>query len=340
VGAAAGEAIKLASESSAGEAVHEWLKQHYPFGTHETPTQLRSAGEAAATPGTHPLGGSPAEVGHVAVAPEARMLSVEASRGHGYEWMMKRLWEQMQEKNIPIPASADPDSDMYKLLNADAKTIDSVVHNIASDQTHGFFNADGTSVRIDMGSHMTIGADGQIHLNGAVHAAENMPVTPPYHPEVPATAEAPAPAEAVGERPVPTRPVYLDMQPDTEAPAVSETSTDTAPESEAPAASEVVTNEFGLEVAPDKPHMYAGDEHTFVYGGSSTEQSRMLGAYLLRHPQEVVFGADASGEHRVPWHLVEGKVVAGPPMRTEGFLGLFSTFMDPPGPEEFKKIIG
>ena len=117
----------------------------------------------------------------VVPAPAMPEVSIAASPGHGYEYMMKRLWEGLPED---LDANKFPEgSDIRRLLEADASSIDRVVHQIAADPSHGFYNADGTNVRIELGSRMTINADGNIQLGDAVKAPEGAPTTPAYPPE-------------------------------------------------------------------------------------------------------------------------------------------------------------
>lgn len=157
---------------------------------------------------------TPSLVGETVTAavpsPEIPTLSVEAQGGHGYEYMMKRLWEQLQQKHID-PSQYPEDSDIHKLLLADSNSIDKVVHQIAADPKHAFFNTDGTSVQINAGTQMSMGPDGEVHLSTGGHdvikAPEDAPTTSSYPPgaspsapEVPAAPETPvsdsgAPAE-------------------------------------------------------------------------------------------------------------------------------------------------
>ena len=112
--------------------------------------------------------------------------------------------------------------------------------------------------------------------------------------------------------------------------------------SEAPIpAPEVITNSFGLQIPTGEPHIYAGADtgHTFVFGGTPTERANSILQYLKENPNKVVFGPDNTNAYRVPWHLVEGKIVSGVHMRTSGFLGFFFTWMKPPGPEDLRQII-
>ncbi|MFA5745171.1 MAG: hypothetical protein WC887_03085 [Candidatus Paceibacterota bacterium] len=170
----------------------EWLGHYWPDHaeiTTETPVVSEHPAAAAAA------GESAASV---PLAPEIPSINVEASPGHGYEYMVKRLWEQLPKD---LDASKfDADSDIHKLLTADAASIDTVVHQIASDPEHGFFTADG-SVQINPNDHIFIAADGQVHLShdfynsGPVQAPADAVVTPAYSPETetPVAAEVPAP---------------------------------------------------------------------------------------------------------------------------------------------------
>jgi len=313
----------------------------------------------------------------VPAAPEMPHISVDAQSGHGYEFMAKRLSEQLHAQHLD-PNKFAADSDIHKLLTADAKTINGVVHTIAKD--HGFFNPDGTpdgtSVQINLHDHMTIGTDGNIHLSADhtdfVHAPAGTHVTPPYHPEAHAALHAEAPHAPVGSQPkmpdthfsahpgeptsfAETPALYASVEsqptmPDTHfAPHSADHSVGQAPHAEtaaphAPLESttpEIITNHFGLQIPTGVPHLYAdGAKHILAYGGSSTERMNVIQEYLIAHPKDVVFSADANGANRVPWGLVDGKAnVVGAPVRTSGFLGFFKSFMKAPGQEELQKII-
>ncbi len=124
-----------------------------------------------------------------ASTPEVPIASVDASHGHGYEYMTKRLWEQLQSKHLN-PNDYSPDSDIHKLLTTDAHHIDKLVHDMASDPKHGFFNPDGTSIRVDPHAHLAIKADGQLHFSDPTHpdiieVPKDMAAhtTPVYRPE-------------------------------------------------------------------------------------------------------------------------------------------------------------
>ncbi|MCX6787876.1 MAG: hypothetical protein NT108_01775 [Candidatus Kaiserbacteria bacterium] len=391
------------------------------------------------------------------LVPTPEMPSVEAAPGHGYEYMMKRMWEQLHSQNIDA-SKFETNSDMHKLLTADANSIDKVVHQIAADPNHGFFNPDGTSVRIEPGTHMTIGADHQIHISGqgmesVMKAAEHASTTPAYHPEtlhvkspdvytgpvsslesiskedvemvqdlytkyVASGNESPEVRSALdeqiknltseqrrvfdtygvedvrrninyslqdafsgkgplvhGSEQAPTIFGYdpIDGHPMTELEAqrLSELQTsmhhagesrteeegvfkkvsdwfnggsDKAPESVAsgvPADGEhLVINQHGIEIPTTVPNIYADAEgHLSIYGGSLTERIDLVQKFLTENPDKIIFGTDDNGNYRIPWHLYEGQAIPAEPVRTGGFLGFGSSFMDAPKPDEFVKII-
>jgi hypothetical protein len=167
------EAVGLIrGDESWGGQLHEWAKGHWPSGGPEVQTNIPTDVPTESLSTENPEGGS-------AAAPEAPDISVDASAGHGYEYMMKRMWEQLQEKHLD-PNNYAEGSDIRQLLEADAGSIDNVVHRLAADPQHGFFNADGTSVHINPDAHMTIDADGNINLNGAIHSPEGATITPSY----------------------------------------------------------------------------------------------------------------------------------------------------------------
>lgn len=113
-------------------------------------------------------------------APKVDLPMIEAAPGHGYEWMAKRMWEQAQHFDpAQLKEQYGEDSDIYKLATTDAAHIDQFVHQLAADPEHGFYKPDGSSVRIDVGSHMSIDSDGDIQIGDAVEAPENAPETAP-----------------------------------------------------------------------------------------------------------------------------------------------------------------
>lgn len=130
------------------------------------------------------MAAAPTPVAEAILATQAEVPTamVQATPGKGYEWMMKRLWEELQSQNLDPNRYAE-NSDIYKLLKADANSIDKVVHQIAADPERGFFKPDGTSVRINLGQIMTINTDGSIQLDDMVKAPPGAPTTGIFPPQ-------------------------------------------------------------------------------------------------------------------------------------------------------------
>ena len=119
-----------------------------------------------------------------------------------------------------------------------------------------------------------------------------------------------------------------------------------APESsisspESPSVGEhLIINEHGIEIPTAVPNIYADAEgHLFAHGGSIEEKIETIQKFLTENPDKVIYGTDDSGKYRIPWSLYEGHALPGEPVRTGGFLGFGSSFMDAPKPEEFVKKI-
>jgi len=360
MGAAIYEGVHLAGESAWGEATHEWLKQHWPFSHTET--------AAAQTPDATI---SQEHIVQHIHTPELEMprISVDASAGHGYEYMTKQIWEQLHdpEKHFTLPPNTDPNSDIAKLFAADESSVDAVVHQIAADPQHGFFNADGTSVQINPTDRLFIAADGQVRIvtpdYSNVSALENAPMTSQYPsealavhsvPVVPETPIAPIPAtETIPVVETPVAPAQNAEMPvdSTEAAVQAESSVSPvvgpaeAPDTvavETPAMHEnIVVNSSGFEIPTDEPHFYtdADNKHILVYGGSPSEKMKAIGEYIANNQDKIVYSADANGEHRIPWYVSDGKLVAGAPVHTKGLFGFFKSFMGAPEPDELKSLI-
>ena len=439
----------------------EWLHHYWPDHTEisaDAPTAPAQPAAAAAA----------GESATVASAPEMPAVYAHASPGHGYEYMLKRLWEQLHDNKQLDPSKYAEGSDIHKLLTADAASIDTVVHQIASDSGHGFFNADGTSVQINLDDHIFIAPDGQVHMShefynsGPVQAPENAPVTPAYPPETapaapeitPPVGEAatdhlsnkiysegsnPSVLHGSADYPLESHtPPIEEFQPDkvtfshdevhtrifpedgnqerevlesiktyaddyteltvsedgrilerfmvdpeghtsrytggdTFVPASEDQTADvknaiehahrdeiSAPQPEAPAhaqeiiqqsgsgeviqehADGIVVNQSGLKIPTDKPHFYAGadDKHIFAYGGGSAEEKlKAIKEFLTQNLDKTVYSADANGEHRIPWHITPQGELVGVPEKTGGIFGWFKSFVKPPEPNEFVKLI-
>jgi len=373
-----GGAIHVGREALASDdwadSVREWVNSHWPFYSHPEPIAVNEimgppAPEAPAIPEPAPI----TEGAAMSVAPNMPDISVDASPGHGYEYMIKRIWEQMQSHSDPNMYAHD--SDIHRLLTADKSTIDQVVHKIATE--HGFYNPDGTSVLIDPHAHLNLAPDGQLHFSDPTHpdinhAPTGAHVTPPYHPEAPAHAEAPV---AQAETPVPhaeapvehsgahteilyknegvvgthteTTPVEKVTPAEFEALKQQQNAAHSAVAPEASSgvqtAAESVVNSHNLEVITSEPHIYADDgaKHLLVYGGSPADQTRLVGEFFQNpdNANAVVYTADQTNTYRIPWTNTGGEVTLGSPVRTNGFLGFFKSFMKAPDPSEFRAII-
>lgn len=388
--AAIGLAAKELSEMEWAHRLQGWLGNmlgHQPVPAPEavqpssvippTASEIPHPAAVAEVPGTMLEGVQPAGA-------EVPALLVSASPGHGYEYMLKQMWNQLQMENLDASKYA-PDSDIRALLEADQNSINKVVHDLAIK--NGYFNpadnpADSTSAPINLGSRMLFSSDGAIQLDDAVKAPEGIPTTPAYPPveAAPAVPEMQRDIEAIREA-VPPAPDLADTPPadgfeQRKIPMKETVSTvdltqgKSSPENmiwrdgsgnpildgsgnpvrsgffEQPlppveAVPGTVMNQFGLAVPTAEPHIYAGADaaHTFVYGGTPLERANAIQDYLLKNPESVVFGTDDTGTYRIPWHLVEGKVTPGSPMRTNGLFGFFAEWMKPPGPDELHKLI-
>ncbi|MFZ2500474.1 MAG: hypothetical protein WAW90_00600, partial [Minisyncoccia bacterium] len=215
MGYAIKEGVELASNLEAvQEAKRYWLGNmlgHNVLDHHAVedvkvvePVKIKDAPKAvtdqlAAYEATH--SGAPAgDATAVVSAPEVELPTVKASPGHGYEYMMKQMWKELQGKGLD-PNDYAKDSDMYKLLTTDEGSVNKVVHQLAADPKHEFFHIDdGESVVIAPNAEMTIDADGQIHVDSNIKAPEGSSVTQaPDHPHTRfplESAETSAPPEA------------------------------------------------------------------------------------------------------------------------------------------------
>ncbi len=206
----------------------------FPMGTpvpHEAPLQGSAApipaevtpeplpGRTSLPPEVHPPPiatgpGAPRVLPETIPAPQ-----VEVRAGFGAEAMMKDLWRGLQTKHQSnwVGSGSNVNSDLERLIKADAKSIDGLVHRIAL--AHGMVEGDKSLV-VGKGSVMTFGADGNIELKNSLDK-----VIPPT-PEAPPAATQPVPDPTESSRPVPPQepaPTTLKPAPG-EAPAPPHTS--------------------------------------------------------------------------------------------------------------------
>ena len=347
------------------EKLTDWLGHVFGHATPEASTHSTAVarGEIVRAPAV-------TAAGQAVVAPP-EMPSVAATAGHGYEYMEKRLWEQLQNKHINpdnyFKPGLPPDqqSDIYKLLKATPKTINDVVHKIAANPEHIFFNHDHTNVKIYPGAHMTIGTDGQIHVsNGSIDvikAPEGAPVTQTYPPEVVPVHEELIPIqpavsghEALVPPDSPQTPNLthtpdlppqqnIDTTPAPPHPPGTFTAHPPAPES--PIMGHEIVNKFGYKVLPDEPHFYAGAKtgEVLVYGGSLDSQFNAVYHYLMSHPDSTIYGTgtdlDTKAIYRVPFSFPKGTLMVGDPVKNTGLVRLFSHWMKAPEPNDLRKLI-
>ncbi|MFA5998050.1 MAG: hypothetical protein WC814_01530 [Candidatus Paceibacterota bacterium] len=335
---------------------------------------------------TAPTGGSglhqPAAVSNAgeaiaqATTPEVPAVVVHASSGHGYEYMVKRMWEDLQERQLD-PSKYAEGSDIRRLLEADASSIDKVVHQIAADPSHGFFNPDGTSAVIRPTDALTVGANGQVLLmtpdDVIAHAPVGGPTTPAYHPS--AVEQAPYPDGIV---PPDTSPAALEDQeagtpletPETESPEapppLQEVNVvspepiktvdltheqDVADSENAVVHSEAVseaptfmTKIDGILIDPRTPAIYqaqlpTGETYLASYGGSYEERLKFIQEYLMRPENQ---GQTIRIAHEVPSILgpqikVDEIGASTNAGQTSWILDFFKKPVSPPTPETFLK---
>ena len=368
-------AVKEMKDVFQSAAVHEWLQQHYPFG-HTAVSVEKPPVAPISTPVPHAvvasevLASAPAssdisqpvmaasaavpEVPHppvVAVAggeavassvsPEIPGIEVTATPGHGYEYMMKRLWEDLHAKGIKLPLGANPDSDLARLLEVekgDEAGINKLVHKLA-EENEWFKENGGTSAVIGEHAKMTIDTHGDIWIDHKdIIAPESAPVTPVYHPEVPTvpTAEPLAPLPLVDV--ASSGPVQPNLS-DLVSPYDTSTSVPEAPIPTTPITENIVVNTSGLEVSATQPHLYIGKgDSVIAFGGQKADRLKEMLNYLKSNPDKTIIAADGSEKFRAAWSLVEGKLEQGALIKKPGLFGFLITDSSP-SPDDLNKLI-
>ncbi len=306
---------------------------------------------------------------------------VHAVAGHGYEEMLYKLGQEIHDKYPHgLPQGTGHNSDAWKLWHAAAKgDLKGEVHQIAmgTNGGHGFFNPDGTSIRIDPHAHVTIGVDGQVHFGDPthpdmIHAPAGAPTTPPYQPEAhihhaggkPSAASTPAskappaaptspmetaPSTASGHAPLEnaTPPAGMNTPPHAEIPQgvpdiSHEGPTAVSPNHFPPTFTmhgDIATTANGLDVPLSQPHLYAGwNGDTFAYGGSPAERAQMILGYLKENTYGVVYTASNDENHMLAWQLINDQLTPTP-VRHGGFFGFFRSLAKAPDPSDLQKLI-
>lgn len=327
---AIGEAVSLASESSYGEAVHEWLKQNWPFG------QAEDVGAGSARPDAPPAEAPSAELEPEISQPADESVSSEPATQAPAPRAEASASAVPASEEVPASPSTEPAGNP-EVASADTESANLVAKEFGAEYA-GSETAPEVAAQTDLSAQEWRAeyAEPVNHTSTPDWRAEHTEsdFAPETLEETPATAEA-APQAPITEEVV-TAP---NVVPSDTLSAMPETPPVTAPE-----ANHFVVNAHGIEVTTSEPHIYAdaGKEHMFIYGGSPDQQARLIGQYFENpaNANHTLYGADASNvSFRVPWHMVNGEVLPGEPVRTGGLFGFFSSFMEPPHPDEFAERI-
>ena len=232
-------------------------------------------------------------------------ISVEATPGKGYEFMAKRLWEQLQTQNLDANKFAEG-SDMRRLVEATPQDIDKVVHDIAKE--HGLFktegNLAGSSVQINLGDKLTFNADGSLEVSNGqtyVNAPEGARVTLPLQAEAPVIGLTPEmqPMTDYGAEPALQRQEIVSppdkiagpdltseqieqermrLQEDADA---AETAAQQPPASLEGAGPNAFVNSHDVIVNPDATHGYESAKGVYMFGGGALDEQAQK--YVLKN---------------------------------------------------------
>lgn len=149
-----------------------------PLPTPEPVKPIAPVPEAPAPPPPVPSPEAPPAPEAPAAAPA---ISVEAKPGYGYETMLRDLAGKLKGQ---VPESYPEGSDARMLLEAMRRTkLNGAILQIEKD--HGFLRADGSSVLIEKGGQLSLGADGMVYYGNAnnplavANASESARTTPP-----------------------------------------------------------------------------------------------------------------------------------------------------------------
>ncbi len=284
----------------------------------------------AVSPGVPPVEATPG-----AVTPVETLATVHATPGHGYEYMLKRLSEQLHSQHVDV-SHLDPTSDAYKLATASPHNIDTLVHQMASDPTHNFFRGPDGSVRIGLTADLSVNADGSIEFNDGsghlyVQAPSDAPLTQnvthatvgAHADRVPSEAQVQQTAERLrawhaANPDVPNMVPHVDAAGDVYGPPGAHTVD--PPWSLEPRSAgvshafETFTNPHGVEVNLAQPHVYALEGgRVIVDGGSYDERLQVAIGYVQQHGGSVHIEAKAPVRvHGVLTRYLETVKKAGP----------------------------
>lgn len=140
----------------------DWMREHQAPTEHPTAESQSLGAATTASPIEHAAPAAQPMQAELTPNASIEVPTIGAST-HGYEGMLKDLWHQMQGH----PANAPEGSDLDMLLKADAHSLDKVVSDLAAK--HEFLHANGDSVIINTDAHMTVDAQGVVHLAQGGH---------------------------------------------------------------------------------------------------------------------------------------------------------------------------
>jgi hypothetical protein len=291
------------------EETLEWLSRH--FGEQDPSLSGEShIPVAPAAPGETIAGSIEGS------ATEIPSITVRAQGGYGYEYMLKRMWEQLHEKGLD-PAKYPEGTDIRRLLDAKPENIDRVVHIMATDS--GFYRPDGTSAAVGKGDILAFNTEGNVlHTTpdgtSSIHAptqlADEGPVPQEYidaHEKVPLPAEEEPKSEAAQAEPkLPAEPISksggltadsltLPQPEDSTVPATESASETIVPSPDSPPPLPVEhTKEFlnknNIVINPLEGHVYQdGSGAALAYGNDFAARFNAAQEFARANPEMSVW---------------------------------------------------
>lgn len=284
---AIGEAVSLASESSYGEAVHEWLKQNWPSGGSEVQTDIPASPEESLSTETS------APTSEMSPANPAEAPSTEPE----LEMQQPETVPSAETSSSAAPASEEalvsPDTGSAsnpEVASADTRTADLVAKEFGAEYA-GPEIAPEVAAQTDLSAQEWRAeyAEPVNHTGAPEWRAEHI-AEPEVVPE--ASAEAPAPIDAAPPTTTPEEVVTAPEAVPTDTPPVL-----------APEASHFVVNAHGLSIDDTHAGAYLDTQgNHIIYGGSMDDRAEIAKQLIAKNHSAIVF-FDST--------------------RTEKFLGLF-----------------
>ncbi|PIR82967.1 hypothetical protein COU19_03080 [Candidatus Kaiserbacteria bacterium CG10_big_fil_rev_8_21_14_0_10_56_12] len=276
-----------------GEAGHQAAFDHLmhpePLVAHDTSAPEHPFTPAPETVDPNHMSFAQFEAGNPAAAPELPTITTGASAGHGYEFMTKRLWMQLQDKHLD-PSQYAKGSDLRTLIETKPADIDAVAHNLAT--SHGFYHSDGTNTLIPPNSHVSFDTQGQIHFGDPAHHIDviqspvDAKVTPPYHPEM-NTPHPEAQLTHIDNADTHTSILYnndaLVTPADHVQPQVDASHAQPAPQQSAVVGHEALQQPIDVPVNLSETHGYVSNGQLYVLGGDKALIDATAQDYALKH---------------------------------------------------------